>query len=284
MSFKTVLVHLNDEHRAAGLLKAAIHAARADNAHLIGLSVLPPTIIIPGMEGDAGAVIDEHRTAYREQIGRLHLAFETAACELPDLSREWRVIDSETENPFGNAAAVVASQARSADLVVASQENPDWSLSGHLDVAEHVIMESGRPVLMTPKSGIPARIGERIVVAWNGRREAARAAFDALPLLQVARNVRVVWLNPESDQPAAGDLPCVDLCAALARHGVTCEAAQRSEPGAGAGAALLAAVEEFDADMLVMGCYGHSRLRELVLGGASRHVLRHAKVPVLMSH
>ena len=284
MDYKTILVHLNDEHRAAGLLAAAIGASRANGAHLIALCVLPPTIIIPGIDGDPGAVIDDHRTSYAAQMTRMQEAFEKTAGAVPALSYEWRALDCETENPFGIAASVVAAQARCADLVIASQANPEWSLSGHLDVAEEVIMESGRPVLVMPKSGGAAAFGQRVVVAWNGRREAARAAFDAMPFLKAASDVRVVWLNPENEKQAAGPLPGFELCEALARHGVKCEAARRSEPGAGAGAALLSAVDEFKADMLVMGCYGHSRLREMVLGGASRHVMQHARVPVLMAH
>ncbi len=285
MSYKTILAHLNDEHRATGMLEAAIAVARSNNAHLIGLSVLPSTIIIPGMDGSPGAVIDDHRTSYREQMGRIHLSFDKAVGEVAGLSHEWLALDCEEENPFGIASSVVVAHARCADLVIASQDNPDWSLSGHLDVAETVILESGRPVLLMPKTGTAESIGQRIVVAWNGRREAARAAFDALPFLQAAQNVHVVRLDPDQDTRAKGTLPDVDMCTALARHGVKCEAAQRSEPSAGgAGAALLSTVQELDADMLVMGCYGHSRLREMVLGGASRHVLRYAKVPVLMSH
>jgi nucleotide-binding universal stress UspA family protein len=284
MPYKTILVHLNDERRAPGLIAAGVATARANNAHLVGLSVVPPTIIVPGMDGDPGAVIDEHRISYRAQAQRMRDAFDRATGVIAVPSAEWREVDAEARNPFGLASAVVVEQARCADLVIASQANPDWSLSSHLDVAEALAMESGRPVLILPRSQTSAPQGERIVVAWNGRREAARAAFDALPFLQAAKSVRVIWANPADEAQTAGEVPGVDLCAALARHGVSCEAAGHAQPGAGAGAALLSAVEAFDGDMLVMGCYGHSRLREMVLGGATRHVMTHARVPVLLAH
>ena len=108
--------------------------------------------------------------------------------------------------------------------------------------------------------------------------------FDALPLLKKASEVIVVWINPQEDGEAAGDLPGVDICTALARHGVQCEATQNIRPSANVGATLLSTVKNNAADMLVMGCYGHSRLREFVFGGATRHVLESMTVPVLMAH
>lgn len=283
MTYKTILVHLNDEHRLPALLHAATGIAQSENAHLVGLSVLPPTIIIPGIEGDGGAVIDDHRDAYRGQMARMRMAFEAKANAATGLSHEWLEFDCETENPFGLAATVATTQARCADLVIAAQDKPSWSLSAHLDLAEPLVLESGRPVLVIPRTSPARALPRRIVVAWNGRREAARAAFDALPLLKNAERVDVVWIGPGRDSVGDGTHVGVDLCAALARHGIRCEAFTRASSG-DAGAALLAAVGSLDADLLVMGCYGHSRLRELVLGGASRHVLQYARVPVLMSH
>ena len=108
--------------------------------------------------------------------------------------------------------------------------------------------------------------------------------FDALPLLQQADEVKVVWVNPQDEGAASADVPAGDICAALARHGVKCEATEVARPQAGVGRTLLMRAAEHGSDLLVMGCYGHSRLREFVLGGASRHVLDHMTIPVLMSH
>jgi nucleotide-binding universal stress UspA family protein len=127
-------------------------------------------------------------------------------------------------------------------------------------------------------------VGETALVAWNGRREAARAVFDALPILQLAKSVKVVQVNPQSEREPTQDIPAVDVCAALARHGVKCEATAQVKPRAGVGETLLGLTRDYGADLLVMGCYGHTRMREFVFGGASRHVLANMSVPVLMSH
>jgi nucleotide-binding universal stress UspA family protein len=139
-------------------------------------------------------------------------------------------------------------------------------------------------VLILPNAGAKARIGERVLVGWNARREAARAVFDALPILQRAKEVKVVWVNPQSEHDLAQDIPAGDICAALARHGVKCYAAQETRPRAGVGESLLACARDMGADLVVMGCYGYTRLREFVFGGASRYVLAHMPLPVLMSH
>jgi nucleotide-binding universal stress UspA family protein len=123
-----------------------------------------------------------------------------------------------------------------------------------------------------------------VLVAWNGRRESGRAAFDALPLLKQAEKVRVISINAEDGEDRAHEVPSADLCTALARHKVKAEAAQASGTDSSAGAMLLAQAHNARCDLLVMGCYGHARLRELVFGGATLHVLRHMTVPVLMAH
>jgi nucleotide-binding universal stress UspA family protein len=146
-----------------------------------------------------------------------------------------------------------------------------------------MVVGAGRPVLIVPNEGVHSRIGGRIAVAWNGRREATRAAFDALPLLQKAKEVKVLWIDPRSEGEDAGAFAATDLCTALARHGIACEALEAASDGS-VGATLLSRAIEHRADLLVMGCYGHSRLSELVFGGATRHTLRHMTIPVLMSH
>jgi nucleotide-binding universal stress UspA family protein len=177
---------------------------------------------------------------------------------------------------------VVVEHGRTADLIVALQTDPDWPLTEWLDVADRAAVESGRPVLIIPNGRASDRIGSRVLVAWNGRREAARAAFDALPLLQQASAVRIVRVREDD---AEVDQPGADICRSLIRHGVKVDrTADIEAAGTSAGAALLADADMFDADLVVMGCYGHSRLREFVFGGATRHFLQKMRVPVLMSH
>ena len=279
MSYRTILVHLTDERRLPAMLEAAIPIALCDKARLIGLAVLPPIIIVPDMEGVAGTAIEEHRVAYRAQMNRIRDAF-VAATKARGVDAAWEELDGQEVNPFGTVATVVVDRARAADLILAGQANPSWAMSGMLDVGEQLVTESGRPILLVPKTGALSGSTKRVLVAWNGSRESARAVFDAIPLLAAAEQVLVTRLDTDgkAEQPGA------DICAAIARHGVKCEALQPQRLVTGVGSALLSIAKEQSADLLVMGCYGHSRLREFILGGATRYVLDHMTLPVLMSH
>lgn len=280
MTYKTLLVHMHDQSRAGRLLQAAVPLARGAGAHLIGLAVLPPVVVVPSMDGfGTSATFDEHRTAYQAEMAALKAMFAEATRDLPSPA-EWR----EADAGFDSAAGIIIEHARTVDLLIACEKDPAWAHSTTLEAPERLAIECGRPVLLVPNSGKVAFPPKRITVAWNGRREAARATFDALPLLQAADDVDVVWIDPERDQPSAGDVPAGEICVALARHDVKCQASRASAPDGNAGAELLRQAGAFGADLLVMGAYGHSRLTELVLGGASRHVLGHMTLPILMSH
>jgi nucleotide-binding universal stress UspA family protein len=280
MSYKTILVHCNDERRIRGLLAPAVNLAERFQSHVVGVSVVPPVaVILAGVPNTPPIVLDEHCKAYRERNPVLKSAFE-AATRGRALVGEWR----EDEADAYGVAARVLQHARAADLVVASQTDPNWSWTGWLDVADRLAIESGRPVLIVPHAEGPRSVGEKVLVAWNGRREAARAVYDALPLLNRSNEVKVVWINPQYEHEIAQDIPVADICAALARHNVRCEATQRIKPRGSVGETLLACAKEMNADLLVMGCYGHTRLREFIFGGASRHVLAQMSLPVLMSH
>jgi nucleotide-binding universal stress UspA family protein len=145
-------------------------------------------------------------------------------------------------------------------------------------------MNSGRPLLLIPNTGLHATLGKRVLIGWNGRREAARAAFDALPILKTAEVVRVLWIDPENEGDETGNFPSSDLCTGLARHGVNCVATELSKKSGNVGNTLLSYAHDTSSDLVVMGCYGHSRIREFVIGGVTRYVLKQAKIPILLSH
>lgn len=281
MPYKTILVHLHDSRRIKAMLDVAVPLARKHDGHLIGLAVVPPIVVIPSIDGSASVVVvDEHRTAYRADIARSKALFMEAA-RGQTFATEWREVDAS----YDDATRIVTEQGRCCDLIIAAQKDPDWSFSEQLEAPDRLALEAGRPVLLVPRTWETRDdIGRRVVVAWNGRREAARAAFDALPVLQAAEHVAVVWVNPQEEASKAGDLPGFDICTSLARHDVKCETTQNVRPSVDVGETLLEVVKAQGADLLVMGCYGHWRMRELVFGGASRHVLEHMNVPVLMSH
>jgi nucleotide-binding universal stress UspA family protein len=280
MTYKTILLHISDRRRASRLLDAAIPLARAMEAHLVALAVKPPFVVVPAMDGaGVSMTVDEHRVAYQAEMQALRETF-SGVTRGQLLQTEWR----EADAGFVNVSETVTEHGRSCDLIVLSQKDPGWVYSNFMEEPDRVATESGRPVLVIPNSGKTVVPPKRVTLAWNGRREATRAVYDALPLLQQADEVDLLWINPEKDQPHAGDLPGADISTALSRHGIKCQVSQASAIGADVGSELLRHAGVTGADLLVMGCYGHSRLREFVLGGASRHVLSHMMCPVLMSH
>ncbi len=281
MAYKTILVHLNDERRVGQLIDVAAHIADLNEAHLIGLYVVP-SLLVGSVGGVGSRLAQSGRTAFKEEAKRIEAAFYEAMKGRAGVG-EWRLIEPPRDHP-GTAEAVIE-QARSVDLVVANQADSDWEYSLLLDFPERLALESGRPTLIVPNAGRFPRVGQRAMVAWNGKREATRAVFDAMPLLQNAEAVRVLWVNPgEKAANTMGRTPGEDLAATLARQGVKCELSSSVTAGLEVGDDLLSRLADFGADLLVMGCYGHSRLREFVMGGATREILRHMTVPVLMSH
>ena len=215
----------------------------------------------------------------KPEAQRVRTRFETATLGQA-FTAEWAEIDVD----HADVAAALMPHARCADLIVASQADPDWPFSYLYDVPERLVIESGRPVLLVPYTGEYDTVGERVLIAWNDRREASRAVFAALPLMSGARQVRVLWINPGRDGVPAVDVPTAEIAHALARHGIQATAAVSVAPGMDVGSELLSRAADVGADLLVMGGYGHTRLREFVLGGATRTILESMTLPVLMSH
>jgi nucleotide-binding universal stress UspA family protein len=276
--YKTILMHCNDKRRIRDLLLPAVELSERYQAHLTALSVVPPIAIFTSVDGSV-TTTDAHCQLYREANPAMREAFEESV-RGRGFAAEWRDDDARALPVI----ECVLPYARTADLIIASQTDPTWFGSGQLDIADQLVLESGRPVLIIPNAAARGSLGERVLVAWNGRREAARAAFDALPVLRQAKEVKVVWVNPQWEGEPLGDIPTADICLALARHGVRCEGTEQIKPHVNVGETLLACAKDTAANLLVMGCYGHARLREFVFGGASRHVLQHMPIPILMSH
>ena len=279
MSYKTILVHCNDKRRVARITKVAVELADRFGAHLIGLSVSPTVHLIPaGVPGIPDVFVeDARRQAYRKDAPELRGAFYEAASRA-NLLAEWRERDADS----ASVSAVALASARLADLVVLGQKDAAWSETSHLDIDGALILGSGRPVFLVPNDGLALATARRVLVAWSGTREAARAVFDALPILQQAEYVRMVTIHATGD--SAGQEVDGSICTALTRHNVNCRAIEHIARHEDVGRCLTQQAIAHKADLLVMGCYGHTRLREFVFGGATRHQLRHMMIPVLMSH
>jgi nucleotide-binding universal stress UspA family protein len=278
MSYKTVLVHLNDERRAEALLEPAVQLASRDNAHLIGMHVyasLPaPPIAVPYGSKVLGSVA----AAERKSSEAIAAIFSRMTANRPFVA-EWRAL----KVPHVDLAAVVMEHGRAADLIVAGQTDPDWDLSPLLDFPERLALESGRPVLVVPYVGRYREVGRNVVIAWKAGRESARAVFDALPILQAAEKVQILEIKQRGD--AEGTLaPDTSIAASLGRHGIKPAIRTSVATDISVGDEILSRLADMGADLLVMGAYGHSRMRELVFGGATRHIARHMTVPTLFSH
>ena len=168
------------------------------------------------------------------------------------------------------------------DLVILGQRVPDHDTG--LYRPEDVMLSCSRPVLVVPYAGRrPDRLGENVLVAWNGTREAGRAVQEALPLMSVSSVVTVLLVDPEEDVDI--DL-AEDLVAHLGRHGLHAktQVIRHDLAALAVSDTILTQVSELDADLLVMGAYSHSRFREIILGGVTRDILRDMNVPVLMAH
>lgn len=283
MSYKTIIANVQDPDHAPQVIDYATELAVAQEAHLVGLFVVPAFQPV-GMYGPAPValateIIDAQRKHYTEIAEQLEEKF-TAAAKAAGIIFEWRTASAENTT----LAAAVVQHARGADLAIVGQPDPDSEWQIFSDVAEELLMDSGRPVLVVPYAGKFSAACKTVMLAWNGSREAARAAFDALPLLQAADQVKILSVNPERMPSKSGFTPGDDLAANLSRHNVKTEAALSINPTISIGDELLSRAADAGSDLLVMGGYGHSRMIETLFGGATHYILRHMTLPVLMSH
>jgi nucleotide-binding universal stress UspA family protein len=274
--YKTILVHVDISRRAAERVDIACRLARSSDAHLIGLHAMS-TLTIPSyalVEG--GAQIREyHDRMVQEAAARAEETFKQRA-QAAGLERtEWRT------SP-GDAATVVPVHARYADVLIIGQAAENDPGGVEPDFVDRVILTSGRPVIVIPYAGEFASVGQRVLVAWNASREATRALTDAIPLLRDATEVHVIAFNPRG--APHGALPGADIGLYLARHGINVNVSQQTAEDVDVGNQLLSRAADLDIDLVVMGGYGHSRLQEMVMGGATRTVLGSMTVPVLFSH
>jgi nucleotide-binding universal stress UspA family protein len=276
MTYRTIVVHLGADARRRERLVLASDLAASFDAHLVALFA-PAELLVPFvLTGNAGPVIESELRRRVEVAAEAKREFDAVVSRYSTPKAEWRSAE-------GGALAAMRRSARYADLVVVGQRDPDLApgegMPGYF--VEELVLSAGRPVLVVPYAGRFPRIDARVLVAWNASREAARALTDALPLLQRAQAVEVAAFEPQAADHGAE--PGTDLALYLARHGVRVNVA-RQQAGIEVGAQILSRAADSEADLIVMGAYGHSRAREIVLGGATRTLLESMTVPVLMAH
>lgn len=280
MAYRTILVNLLNNKRAESVMPVAASLARRNEAHLIGLFVVPPLRVYPvsGFEVTS-EMFEAHTKFYEEEINRTKAVFERFS-EGDGFVSEWCTVGTKN----GDGETSLMEMARAVDLVVVSQPEEDIDDYDYTESAVRLVMESARPVLFVPYAGKFDEVGKSVMVAWNGSREATRAVFDALPILRDAENVRLLTADPKQDEGEEASFATVPLAETLSRHGVKCESGLTYLGSLGVGDEILARLSDQGSDLLVMGAYGHSRLREFIFGGATKQILTHMTVPVLMSH
>jgi len=277
VAYKTILVHVDAGARSRDRVAIAVSLAKRFDAHLVGLNALPRSEL-PGyiLAGAGGApIVDIQKRLAREQGERAKTVFDDAVSAAGFRSAEWRTSDLDAADAF-------ALHGRYADLIVLGQPSGEGNERAEREFVETTLLEAGRPVLMVPYAGRFPAVGTRVLVGWNASRESTRAVTDAIPFLRQAESVTVLAINPDRGEHGAS--PGNDIALYLARHGIRVEAKVDRGVEIDAGGELLSRAADIRADLIVMGAYGRSRFRELVMGGASRTIIDAMTVPVLLSH
>lgn len=283
---KTILAVVPDTDSGLATMETAFVVGRDQSCHVRILHVRPdPASAVPLVgEAMSGAMVDEmmsvcerqgnERAAdVRQMFDQFCGRYAIPVTDEPPGPPEMSVAFLEE---VGAEDDKVALRGRMADLIVVGRPKGDEepALQATLNAA---LMDSGRPVMVAPRAPVSS-LTKSCAIAWNGSAEAARAVAAALPFLIKSQRVTILVAEEEEGTPSAQDLENH-----LAWHGVSAEI-RRVVPSGAVGAALLKAATDVEADLLVMGAYTHSRLRQLILGGVTRHILDHAQIPVLLSH
>ncbi len=272
-----IVVFIDGRTESAGILEFAGILAQEHGARLISVFMQPEPTVTPAETFARGkgmhSVIEVHR-AQLERIEADYRALFEDIVRRHGIRSEWKSL------PY--LSSEVGVHAYYADLVVIARPESAGQTAGPPGLAESLVLSSGRPIIVLPPRGTVSRI-RRILVAWNATRESIRAVADALPLLVKAEAVEVLVVDHQRHPAGHSQEPGADIARHLARHGVHVEVRRLSSGGKNVGHLLLSQAAAFGADLVVMGAYGHSHLREWMFGGVTRTVLYEAGLPVLMS-
>jgi nucleotide-binding universal stress UspA family protein len=279
MAFKSIVTFVSGEAELDQVLPAAIGFAQAQDAHLTVCTLGIDMVLASGFYMGASPMLLTEALARTQETAQ---ALEArAVARLTGEALRWATEPQIA--PFGGLASLVGLRARFADLVIQARPYGRGALPAQEATLEAALFEGQAAVLVVPEAGLGPAFGKRIVLAWNQSNEALTAARRALPLLKAAEQVTVTIVDPPPHSPERSD-PGGMLTQWLARHGVRAEVAVLARTLPRVSDVLLRQMTDLDASLLVMGAYGHSRLREAILGGATRNVLQNAQRPVFLAH
>jgi len=277
MSCQDILVVIDTPAAVAPRLAVAAILARRFGARVDGLYATgyPLTAAYGDIAGSM-QLVESFMNAQRDEAAKAEAAFNVELARL-QLTGEWLFREAD-------ATQSVIALGRLHDLVVIGQPDPDAD-GGVLGLRpEEIVLATGRPVLVVPYAGNFAELGRRVLFAWNGTREAARALHDAMFVLEKAEAVTVIEVDAADTDAGLPDLTAADVAAALKRRGIAATAESAVSDAVPVADILLSRAADLGVDLIVMGAWGHSRLREFVLGGVSRGFFREMTLPVLMAH
>jgi nucleotide-binding universal stress UspA family protein len=272
-----IVVFIDGQTHTAGILGFAGMLAQEHSARLISVFMQPEPIATPAETFARGKGMESTIEVHQAQLERIEADYRA---QFEDIVRrhgirsEWRSLTY--------LSSEVGVHAYYADLVVVARPESEGQTAGPPGLAESLVMSSGRPTIVFPPRGTVSQV-RRVLVAWNATRESIRAVADALPLLVKAEAVEVLVADHQRRPEGHGQEPGADIARHLARHGAHVEVRRLSSGGKDVGRLLLSQAAAFSADLLVMGAYGHTQLREWMFGGVTRTVLYEAGLPVLMS-
>lgn len=277
MHYKTILVHADTAPGAGARLRLAARLARSADAHLIGSAVtgisrfVPPRVI-----ADGGPALAARCEAMRRDAAIALTHFARIAREEDVASTEERLIDDDLDNGIGL-------QVRYCDLAVVGQGSFAAARGAPGDLPESLLADGARPILVVPAAGCPPGLDGPALVAWDGSMQATRAVTAALPLLRAAAGVTVLACTGHGRSDSDASDACARMIGYLRRHGIDAHP-RRRRAADDTGAAILAQAAAVGAGLLVMGAFGHARIREFLLGGTTATVLRSMSTPVLLAH
>lgn len=275
--FKDVVVNISGRGPRDFAAEYATSIAATFGAHLAGISFLYEPVIPDGTLGGIPVDLIELQREENSKVANEAVSRFEAGVKKAGISAETRILDAT----FGGAATLFAQIARRFDLAVVGQAQREGGASDELMV-EGALFESGRPLVVVPyiqKRGLTL---ERVLACWDGGRTAARAIGDAMPFLERAKAVDIVIVAEE--RKGGDEINGANMGEHLARHGVTANVKRIAKGDLAIEDVLLSYAADSGADFMVMGGYGHSRLREFILGGVTRGILGSMTVPVMMSH
>jgi len=279
MSYKTLLTILTDPAKVTETLNSSVRLAAREDAHLDVLSLgIDRTQLGYSYIGGAAVLAQVSMDRAAEDAEKLDAA---ARVILNRQDVRWAAEAAVAQ--FGSLGAIVATKARFADLVLLPHPYGKEVAPEAEAVLEAVLFDGAAPVLLLPSTLLSDTMGKRVVIAWNQGREAMAAVRRALPLLRQADLVNIAVIDPPNYGPERSD-PGGALCQMLVRHGVKAEVSVLAKTMPRVSEVLVRHVRDQNADLLVMGAYGHSRFREAILGGATRDMLELAQGPVFLAH